>query len=464
MTTTQNPSTTGAGLTQSLLPDWNTDHGGFNFGDLLILLFDGILLIYTGWRSFDLLSGTVPSGWEVMAFIGLLALDIGAVIWSYIWIFNSTTKWQDRIAMIFFVIDMSGVALTSITDSLMYGDEEGVMLAMLEPMTMVIIPIIIIANVIAGIVYHFTSADTRARRTKRQLEAKARDESQRQQDEELQLHYAQQSLLRRQAELPRKIALANLKIAQDQLEKNAMQALFGNGDVARAMGGDISTHANASHMPNVDMSALSVNRPSADASLTDVQAQLEALQALGVQVPVVVGAGAAGDGAHLPVDPSTLPPGGGLGAGTGNGGYPGGKLNPANWNLNLLSKSGDEDETPESVDTAPSSSQATSLTTAFNVHFRTNSPHYVIRIKTDGTDFKVINGFPEGLIFNTANPLRQEVMWTVKDNLTPRANGDKEIAYTFNTFKDGKATGSEYLEITDWNVVALDPTEAGAKK
>ena len=451
MTTTQNPSTTGAGLTQSLLPDWNTDHGGFNFGDLLILLFDGILLIYTGWRSFDLLSGTVPSGWEVMAFIGLLALDIGAVIWSYIWIFNSTTKWQDRIAMIFFVIDMSGVALTSITDSLMYGDEEGVMLAMLEPMTMVIIPIIIIANVIAGIVYH-------------QLEAKARDESQRQQDEELQLHYAQQSLLRRQAELPRKIALANLKIAQDQLEKNAMQALFGNGDVARAMGGDISTHANASHMPNVDMSALSVNRPSADASLTDVQAQLEALQALGVQVPVVVGAGAAGDGAHLPVDPSTLPPGGGLGAGTGNGGYPGGKLNPANWNLNLLSKSGDEDETPESVDTAPSSSQATSLTTAFNVHFRTNSPHYVIRIKTDGTDFKVINGFPEGLIFNTANPLRQEVMWTVKDNLTPRANGDKETAYTFNTFKDGKATGSEYLEITDWNVVALDPTEAGAKK
>ena len=55
-------------------------------------------------------------------------------------------------------------------------------------------------------------------------------------------------------------------------------------------------------------------------------------------------------------------------------------------------------------------------------------------------------------------------MWIVKDKLTPRANGDKEIAYTFNTFKDGKATGSEYLEITDWNVVALDPTEAGAKK
>ena len=80
---------------------------------------------------------------------------------------------------------------------------------------------------------------------------------------------------------------------------------------------------------------------------------------------VAVGAGVAGDGAHLPVDPSVLPPGGGLGVGTGNGGYPGGKLNPANWNLNLLSKS--NDETPESVDTAPSSSQATPLTTVVNV-------------------------------------------------------------------------------------------------
>ncbi len=234
--TQQNPNTTGAGLTESLLPDWNTDHGSFNFGDLLILLFDGILLMYTGWRSFDLLSGTVPTGWEIMAFIGLLALDIGAVLWSYIWIFNSSTDWQDRIAMIFFVVDMSGVALTSITDSLLYGDKDGVIFTMLEPVAMIIIPIIIFSNVIAGIVYHFTSDNTRARRNQRKMEGKAKREAQRQQDEELQLHYAQQSLLRRQAELPRKIALANLKIAQDQLEKRAMQTLFGNGDVARGTG------------------------------------------------------------------------------------------------------------------------------------------------------------------------------------------------------------------------------------
>ena len=239
-----------------------------------------------------------------MAFIGLLALDIGAVIWSYIWIFNSTTKWQDRIAMIFFVIDMSGVALTSITDSLLYGDGDGVMLAMLEPMTMVIIPIIIISNVIAGIVYHFASAETRARRTQRQLEARARDEEQRQNDEELQLFYAQQALLRKQAELPRKIALANLKIAQDQLEKEAMQALFGNGDIERAMGGSIGAQAQTT--------------ASTSANLTDMQAQLEVLKSLGVQIPAT--AGVSGAGRSAPINDK-------------GGNSLSGKLNPANWKL-----------------------------------------------------------------------------------------------------------------------------------
>lgn len=164
---------------------------------------------------------------------------------------------------------------------------------------MVIIPVIIIANVIAGIVYHFTSAETRARRTQRQLEAKARDEEQRQNDEELQLHYAQQSLLRRQAELPRKIALANLKIAQDQLERDAMQALFGNGDVERAMGGNIGI------------------QPQETTNLADIQAQLKALQSLGVQMPATANANA---GTSTPVNDEAE-------------NHLGGKLNPANWNL-----------------------------------------------------------------------------------------------------------------------------------
>ena len=370
--TTHDEQTTSGGLTESLLPNWNTDHGSFNFGDLLILLFDGILLMYTGWRSFDLLSGTVPTGWEIMAFIGLLALDIGAVLWSYIWIFNSSTDWQDRIAMIFFVIDMSGVALTSITDSLMYGDEEGVILAMLEPITMIIIPIIIIANVIAGIVYHLTSDDTRSRRNQRKMEGRANREKQRQQDEELQLHYAQQSLLRRQAELPRKVALAKLKIAQDQLEKDAMQALFGNGDVERAMGGSLGT-----------------SHPSADTSLADAQ---EALQALGI------------------ADDGTL-----------------------------------EDAIAEK---------------AYPIYMKTNCPFSFVKIKTDGTGFKVVT-HETGLQFLHRNPLSQKARYIVENELTPKISKPDQNGYQIpqgyrtlsylGHMNDENFTGEEFLRIPDWN-------------
>jgi len=321
---------------------------------------------------------------------------------------------------------MSGVALTSITDSLLYGDGDGVMLAMLEPMTMVIIPIIIIANVIAGIVYHFTSAETRARRTKRQLEAKARDESQRQQDEELQLHYAQQSLLRRQAELPRKIALANLKIAQDQLEKDAMQALFGNGDVERAMGGNIGDTGS-----------------SADVSLADAQAQLLALQTMGVNT-----SGTNGDANAL----------GALGS----------KLNPANWNLFAKNPT----ETPEALDGDEALEEAVA-DTAYPVYLKTNCPFSFAKIKTDGTGFEVVTHVV-GLQFLHANPLSQQARYIVENELTPSIpeadengyqtpQGHRTLSYMSN-INNENFTGEEYLRIPDWNspvAIMPDPTPAG---
>lgn len=56
-----------------------TDHGGVDIGDLIVLLLDAVLLIYTAWRSYDFLSTTVPSGFEILGLIGLWGLDIGAV-------------------------------------------------------------------------------------------------------------------------------------------------------------------------------------------------------------------------------------------------------------------------------------------------------------------------------------------------------------------------------------------------
>ena len=49
-----------------------TDHGGIGIGDLIVLLLDAVLLIYTAWRSYDFLTTTVPTGFEILALVCLL--------------------------------------------------------------------------------------------------------------------------------------------------------------------------------------------------------------------------------------------------------------------------------------------------------------------------------------------------------------------------------------------------------
>ena len=196
-----------------------TDHGGLDIGDLIVLLFDAVLLVYTAWRSYDFLTTTVPAGWQFLALIGLWGLDIGAIGWSVVWIFGSTTKYQDWTAITFFVVDLSGVVLTSLTDSLMYS-KEGAMSDALSGIAMVIIPLVIVANVIAGFIYHMASPATKARRANRKADAehnrKMGDLTQMERD----LTYAEQYLLARQEQLEKSQLLANIKTQQDVLEKS----------------------------------------------------------------------------------------------------------------------------------------------------------------------------------------------------------------------------------------------------
>jgi uncharacterized membrane protein len=160
-------------------------------------------------------------------------LDIGAIIWTYLWMKNASNKWQNNIAMTLFWLDMAGVALTSITDTLLYGDSDGVIFGLLEPVMMLVIPLIIILNVVAGIVYHQVSDHTKHERKERALKAKARREAQAQREEEMKLNFAQEKLLRRRKDLDRKVLLAQLKVEMDRVERQAMEALNGGAKVER---------------------------------------------------------------------------------------------------------------------------------------------------------------------------------------------------------------------------------------
>jgi|GEM_PF-2066220 len=196
-----------------------TDHGGLTFTDLAVLLLDAVLFIYTAWRSYHFLSNSVPDDMQIMALVGLWGLDIGMIIWSLVWIFGSTEKYQDWIAMSFFLIDMTGVVLTSLTDSLMFSNPNNAMTEMLQGIAAPAIPLIVVANVVAGFIYHMTAPSTRARRDARRAEADYRRKMEEIAKEQRDLAYAESLLMAKQESLDKTVILAEIKTAQAALEQ-----------------------------------------------------------------------------------------------------------------------------------------------------------------------------------------------------------------------------------------------------
>jgi hypothetical protein len=204
------------------------DHGGFNLGDLIVILLDLVLLIYTGYRSWHFLSGSVASDFQILAIIGLWGLDIGMVAWSLVWIFGSATRFQNWASMGLFVVDMIGVFLTSIVDTLAYGNGEALPPVM-KSLAWYGIPIIIGLNVLAGFIYHMTSPSTRKRRAER-----AQDEELAQQQEKgnleirrmnMQLTQAQDYTTKRATMLVSFAEIAEQNIAMSEIEAAMMARL-----------------------------------------------------------------------------------------------------------------------------------------------------------------------------------------------------------------------------------------------
>ena len=217
------------------------DHGGFNLGDLVVILLDLVLLIYTGYRSWHFLSGSVSSDFQILAIVGLWGLDIGMVAWSLVWIFGSATKFQNWASMGLFVIDMLGVFLTSIVDTLAFGNGEALPPVM-KSVAWFGIPIIIGLNVLAGFVYHMTSPSTRKRRAER-----AQDEEMSKQKEKgdlelrrmtMQLKQAQDYTTKRATMLVAFADIAEQNIAMTEIEAQMMARLnqAASGQLGNLMG------------------------------------------------------------------------------------------------------------------------------------------------------------------------------------------------------------------------------------
>lgn len=243
-----------------------TDHGGLDFGDLVVLILDAVLFIYTAWRSYHFMTDSVPDGLQFLALIGLWGLDIGAVAWSLVWIFGSTEKYQDWVSMSFFVIDLVGVVLTSLTDSLMSSSPNGAMTGFLNGIAIIVIPLIVVANVVAGFIYHMTSPQTKARRADRKAQAEHKNKMGEITTMQRDLIFAEQYILAKQETLDKASILAEIKTSQDALEKATRAKLRDQVGIAASATGISPQDALAGMKAKLDTLLKSVTGGRSDAT------------------------------------------------------------------------------------------------------------------------------------------------------------------------------------------------------
>lgn len=137
-------------------------------GTILLLCVGGLLLAYTAFRSFDILRQTLPPDAQIMAYIGLAGLDGGLIAWTVFKMKSARGDTQQAIATFMVVIQLAGVALTSIGDSLMYSAGERMPDYILTAVVWGV-PAIIALNIAAVTVVHLSDPTRELEQARRQV-------------------------------------------------------------------------------------------------------------------------------------------------------------------------------------------------------------------------------------------------------------------------------------------------------
>lgn len=237
-----------------------TDHGKFNATDLLIIVVTVILFGFTCFRTYRFLQATFAgpdtSGlFTLMSIIGLIGLDVATIVWAVTWMFGSTSKWQDIVAIVMFVISIVGMVLTSMTDTLR---GENSVPDVLRISAIYGVPAIIMVNVVAFICYHMISPQVSLRRKTRRMHADIL-ETQRlgeiaQQDTAMKLDLAEAQAKQNDELIARQQRLAEQKMTLDGIRLGIDRAMS-NDDVVKRKGQAVQEQITANVVPQATLAA-----------------------------------------------------------------------------------------------------------------------------------------------------------------------------------------------------------------
>lgn len=128
------------------------------------------LLIYTGYRSFDILMTTAPSSNLIVVAPGLLGLDLGVLVWSHLYEKKAEGN-QATLAALMTVGDIIGVGLALMADALMHSPEAGNYKDFIGAISIWMVSIVIFLNFVAGVIYPMLSPMAERARKEKELNA-----------------------------------------------------------------------------------------------------------------------------------------------------------------------------------------------------------------------------------------------------------------------------------------------------
>ena len=140
--------------------------------NILFYLYEGLLLAYTGWRTFDFMTTQLPAGdgtTQILALAFLGSTELGLILWHWINRKHTTTHMQEQVASTMQWIDflasmLAGVADMIIRQTMLDGYNIPATLAYI---LIYGLPAIMALNVGAGLVYKENDADEMLERAKK---------------------------------------------------------------------------------------------------------------------------------------------------------------------------------------------------------------------------------------------------------------------------------------------------------
>lgn len=128
------------------------------------------LLVYSGYRSFDILTQTSGNANLLFVVVGLLGLDGGALVWSHLYEKKAEGN-QATLAALLTVVDIVGVGLAMIADMLLHSKMGPQYTEFVSTVSVWLVGAIMFLNICGGLVYPMLSPAAERARKEKELEA-----------------------------------------------------------------------------------------------------------------------------------------------------------------------------------------------------------------------------------------------------------------------------------------------------